>query len=70
MDIATSANKKINIDGASKGNPGLASAGYVMIDHHGEWLRGPTSNIGINTSISAKLWGIYLGLKLAWDRGF
>lgn len=31
---------EINIDGAAKGNPGLASAGSVPRDAKGKWLVG------------------------------
>lgn len=40
-----------------------------MIEHYEQWLGGPASNFGI-TTFSTELWGIYRGLKLAWDRGF
>lgn len=31
---------KLNVDGASKGNPGRAAAGYVLRDHYGRWIVG------------------------------
>ena len=38
---------KLNTDGASKGNPGLATAGGVMRDEYGVWQGGFAFNIGI-----------------------
>jgi ribonuclease HI len=56
-------------DGASRGNPGLARAGVVLIDPNGEvheelreFLRQATNNL-------ASYRGLLLGLKQAWDLG-
>ncbi|KAK9112949.1 hypothetical protein Scep_020468 [Stephania cephalantha] len=61
---------KLNVDGASKGNPGPASFGGVMRDEHGCWLFGYMGHIGTASSTVAELWAIREGLKLAWQRGF
>lgn len=61
---------KLNIDGASKGNPGLASAGGLFRDCAGNWLRGFAFHIGIDTSVGAELWAQRSGLELAWSLGY
>lgn len=48
---------KINTDGASHGNPGLAAAGGVLRDGDGNWLGGFALNIGICSAQLAELWG-------------
>ncbi|WCJ36333.1 Polynucleotidyl transferase ribonuclease H-like superfamily protein [Euphorbia peplus] len=61
---------KINTDGASKGNPGLASAGGVLRGASGAWFGGFAVNLGICTAFLAELWGLFFGLKLAWSKGY
>lgn len=61
---------KLTTDGASRGNPGLATAGGVLRDGEGQWLGGFALNIGICTTPLAELWGVYYGLLIAWERGF
>jgi len=46
---------KLNTDGASKGNPGLAVAGGVMRDEYGGWKGGFAVNIGICSAPLAEL---------------
>ena len=60
---------KLNTDGASRGNPGLATAGGAIRDEYGEWNGGFAINIGICSAPLAELWGVYYGLCIAWDRG-
>jgi len=59
---------KLNTDGASRGNPGLAAAGGVVRDGDGNWCYG-FSNIGICSAPLAELWRAYYGLNIAWERG-
>jgi len=59
---------KINTDGASRGNPGLATAGGVLQDNEGRWCGGFSLNIGRSSAPMAELWGAYYGLYLAWER--
>ena len=54
----------LNVDGYSKGNPGMAGAGGIIRDHMGTWVGGFARNIGYCSSITAKLWAIYVGLHL------
>ncbi|CAA7019270.1 unnamed protein product [Microthlaspi erraticum] len=58
---------KLNTDGTSRGNPGLASAGGVLRDDSGSWVRGFALNIGACTAPLAELWGVYYGLLIAWE---
>ncbi|KAG7540165.1 Ribonuclease H domain [Arabidopsis thaliana x Arabidopsis arenosa] len=59
---------KLNTDGASRGNPGLATAAGVLRDETGEWCGGFALNIGICSAPLAELWGVYYGLYIAWER--
>ncbi|KAG7566501.1 Reverse transcriptase domain [Arabidopsis suecica] len=59
---------RINTDGASHGNPGLATAGGVLRDSEGNWCGGFALNIGRCSAPMAELWGVYYGLYLAWER--
>lgn len=58
---------KLNTDGASHGNPGLATAGGVIRDCGGCWRGGFALNIGICSAPLAELWGVYYGLYIAWE---
>ncbi|KAG7559018.1 Reverse transcriptase zinc-binding domain [Arabidopsis thaliana x Arabidopsis arenosa] len=59
---------KLNTDGASKGNPGLAAAGGVLRDGDGNWCGGFAVNLGKCSAPLAELWGVYYGLYIAWER--
>lgn len=59
---------KLNTDGASHGNPGIATAGGVLRDEHGEWRGGFALHIGRCTAPLAELWGVYYGLYIAWEQ--
>ena len=59
---------KVNTDGASHGNPGLATAGGVIRDSEGKWCGGFALNIGRCSAPLAELWGVYYGLYLAWEQ--
>ncbi|KAG7556617.1 Ribonuclease H-like superfamily [Arabidopsis suecica] len=62
---------KLNTDGASHGNPGLATAGGVLRDSEGAWCGGFALNIGICSAPLAELWGgggVYYGLYTAWEK--
>ncbi|CAA7040435.1 unnamed protein product [Microthlaspi erraticum] len=61
--------KKLNTDGASRGNPGLATAGGVIRDGEGQWCCGFALNIGHCTAPMAELWRVYYGLCIAWEKG-
>ncbi|VYS68370.1 unnamed protein product [Arabidopsis thaliana] len=61
---------KLNTDGASRGNPGLATVGGVVRDGQGRWCGGFALNIGVCSASLAELWGVYYGLNIAWERRF
>ncbi|ONI33799.1 hypothetical protein PRUPE_1G446500 [Prunus persica] len=52
-----------------KGEDGRIAAGGVLRDSYGQWMRGFAVNLGVGQVLEAKLWGIYLGLKITWDIG-
>jgi ribonuclease HI len=58
---------KLNTDGSSLGNPGLAGGGGVIRNHLGEWLGGFSRSIGFTTSVQAELRALKDGLLLAID---
>ncbi|XP_061347266.1 uncharacterized protein LOC133292825 [Gastrolobium bilobum] len=60
----------INIDGAVRGNPGLAACGGLIRNSQGRWLGGFAYKLGICSSFKAELWGVLRGLELAWNEGF
>ena len=61
---------KLNTDGSSLGNPGLAGGGGVVRDWIGRWIVGFTRKIGITTGLLAELWAIRDGLMLCIERNF
>ncbi|GKU92594.1 hypothetical protein SLEP1_g6302 [Rubroshorea leprosula] len=61
---------KLNTDGSAITNPGAAGAGGVFRDELGNWLLSFYCSIGFTTSLSAELWALRNGLRLAVDRGY
>uniref|UniRef100_A0A2N9FM91 RNase H type-1 domain-containing protein n=1 Tax=Fagus sylvatica TaxID=28930 RepID=A0A2N9FM91_FAGSY len=58
---------KLNTDGSSLGNPGLAGGGGVIRDSSGSWLGGFSRYLGHTTSVQAELRALKDGLILAID---
>ncbi|MDP8256181.1 MAG: ribonuclease HI family protein [Candidatus Alcyoniella australis] len=58
-----------NFDGASRGNPGPASAGAVLYDGTGRVLARAGKYLGENTNNYAEYNGLLLALKLAREHG-
>jgi ribonuclease HI len=58
---------KLNTDGSSLGNPGLAGGGGVIRDSSGSWLGGFSRYLGHTTSVQAELRALKDGLILASD---
>ncbi len=56
-------------DGASRGNPGLAGAGVVLVDPNGEIALRHREYLGQATNNVAEYRGLLLGLKLARNLG-
>jgi hypothetical protein len=46
---------KLNTDGSSLGNPGMAGGGGVIRNHFGDWVGGFSRAIGFTTSVQAEL---------------
>ena len=59
---------KLNTDGSSLGNPGLAGGGGLIRNEEGGWVAGFARKIGITTSFLAELWALRDGLSLCVDR--
>ena len=53
---------KLNSDGSSMGNPGLAGGGGLIRNEKGEWIKGYARAIGVTTSVAAELWAIRDGI--------
>jgi ribonuclease HI len=60
---------KLNTDGSSLGNPGLAGGGGVIRNHVGDWVGGFSRAICVTTSVQAELRVLKDGLKLVIDLG-
>jgi ribonuclease HI len=58
---------KCNTDGASIGNPGLASCGGVFRNHNAEFLMAFAEPLGIATSYFAELSGAIKAIEIAFD---
>ncbi|KAL9437497.1 hypothetical protein AB3S75_023376 [Citrus x aurantiifolia] len=59
----------LNTDGARKGLE-QAGAGGLLRDFNGNWIKGFIVNLGTCSVLSAELWGLLHGLKMAWENGF
>ncbi|KAL0016315.1 hypothetical protein SO802_003384 [Lithocarpus litseifolius] len=55
---------KVNSDGSSMGNPGLAGGGVLIRNQDGEWVKGYARSIGCATSVAAELWALRDGIRL------
>lgn len=60
---------KLNMDGASLGNPGRAGGGSVIHDHEGTGIKGFSRLIGHTTSVMAEFWALRDGLTLTYQLG-
>jgi len=60
---------KLNCDGACKENGDRSGCGGLLRDANGRWIKGFVRKIGACDALHAKMWGIYLGLELAWRDG-
>jgi len=55
----------LNTDGAAKSNCGVAGAGGVLRDSHGQWLVGFSEYVGHCSAAKAEIRGVLRGLKIA-----
>jgi len=76
-DLGTEPSRKkdlqfnLYIDGASKGNPGMAAAGVWLTNHEGKELLGISRYLGHKTNNEAEYWALLIGLREAkrWGIG-
>jgi len=61
---------KLNCDGAYKDTLSIAGCGGLLRNSDGRWLQGYSRKIGACDALSAEMWGMYFGMKLAWRQGF
>ncbi len=66
-EVANSAT--VYVDGASRGNPGPAGVGYVIIDENGNTLATGGDFIGFATSRVAEYYALKLGVEKALELG-
>ncbi|KAK7251242.1 hypothetical protein RIF29_34267 [Crotalaria pallida] len=60
----------LNVDGSIFGSLRRAGFSDVLCDHFGHWIFGFSKFVEVLTSLHAELLTIFIGLKLAWDKGF
>ncbi|KAE8675071.1 hypothetical protein F3Y22_tig00111701pilonHSYRG00075 [Hibiscus syriacus] len=58
---------KLNTDGARQSSTGWAAFGGLIRNHSSNWVTGFSKSIGFCSVLDAELWGIYIGLQLAWE---
>ncbi|KAL6214491.1 hypothetical protein ACLB2K_013925 [Fragaria x ananassa] len=61
---------KLNTDGFSKGNPGLAGCGGVFRDSFGRFIGGYCQSLGAQTPFFAELMAVILGVEFAFLFGW
>ena len=62
--------RKLNTDGSSLGNPGLASGGGVIRDEPSNWVIGFSRRIGVSSSFEVELWALRDGLTICVNKNF
>ena len=60
---------KINVKGVFVRSEMRAAIACIMRDDKGNWIKGCQSMIGLAVPITAELWSIWYGLRLAWEKG-
>lgn len=60
---------KVNVDGSCMRSDQMAAGGLVQ-DANANWIVGFTFNIGTGNPLLAEIWGLYIGIKLAWQYGY
>jgi len=70
MDKAAKCWIKLNSDGACKDRGEIIGCGGLFRDSHGRWIKGYTKKIDVCDVLHAKMWGLYLGLDMAWREQF
>ncbi|XP_013443867.2 SKP1-like protein 21 [Medicago truncatula] len=49
---------------------GRAGCGDLLRNSDGRWLKGYYRKIGTCDALTSKMWGMFLGMQLAWRQGF
>ena len=62
--------RKLNTDGSSLGNPGLAGGGGVIREESGNWVVGFSRKIGVTSNFDAELWALRDGLTICVNKNF
>jgi len=57
---------KLNSDGTCKGNNDVSGCGGLFRNSDGRWIKGYMKKIGSCDALHAEMWGVYLGLEMAW----
>ena len=70
MDCSPEPFIKLNTDGSSLGNPGMAGVGGLLCNSADAWVSGFSLNMGIASNNISKLGAVRQGLILAWDLDF
>ncbi|GAU31501.1 hypothetical protein TSUD_332760 [Trifolium subterraneum] len=60
---------KLNCDRACKELGETAGCGGLFRDSDGRWIKGFTRKIGACDALHAEMWGMYLGIDIAWRDG-
>lgn len=60
---------KVNVKGFFLRSQMRSSVGCIMRDSNGNWIKGCKSMIGLVVPVTAELWAIWYGLKMAWESG-
>ncbi|KAK8494673.1 hypothetical protein V6N11_076642 [Hibiscus sabdariffa] len=60
---------KVNTDGSHLLGSGASACGGVIRDCDGRWIRVFTKAIGQCSILEAELWGVHVGLEVAWSLG-
>jgi ribonuclease HI len=61
---------KCNTDGASKGNPGIASCGGIFRDHNANLIYAFAEPLGVESAFFAELCGALTAIELAFEKNW
>ncbi|KAE8711028.1 hypothetical protein F3Y22_tig00110306pilonHSYRG00049 [Hibiscus syriacus] len=62
----------VKLNSKERRNPsdGMAYCGAVIRSSDGRWLGGFSKHIRVCTMAEAEIWGVFIGLSHAWEKGF
>jgi len=61
---------KLNSDGACRDLGHIFGCGGIFRDTDGQWIKSYTKKIGACDALHAEMWGLYLGIEMAWREHF